>query len=101
MDRKSRVKERSAEKVLQVLTSPGPDKLTDNPSLLLLFSEVTRHGVEISSCSKKKILLSRPDVIHIHFPEWLIRWKRPWIAPLDVVVILGLLWLARALEHAL
>lgn len=101
MDRTSRVKKRAAEKVLQVLMSPGPDKLTDNPSLLLLFSEVTRHGVEISSCSKKKILLSRPDVIHIHFPEWLIRWKRPWLAQLDVLVILGLLWLARRRGAAL
>jgi beta-1,4-mannosyltransferase len=101
VDRKNRVRKRSQEKVLQVLMSPGPDKLTDNPSLLLLFSEVVRHGVTISSCARKKNLLSRPDVIHIHFPEWLIRWKRPWLAPLDVVVILGLLWLARRRGAAL
>lgn len=101
MDRKDRVRKRSQEKVLQVLMSPGPDELTDNPSLLLLFSEVMRHGVEISPFYKKKSLLSRPDVIHTHFPEWLIRWKHPWIAPLDVVAILGLLWFARRRGAAL
>jgi beta-1,4-mannosyltransferase len=95
VDRKSRVTERSHDKVLQVLMSPGPDKLTDNPSLLLLFSEVMRQDVKISPYHNKKSLLSRPDVIHIHFPEWLIRWNRTWIAPLDFVAVLGLLWLAR------
>ena len=96
MDRKNRVvRKRSQEKILKVLMNPGPDKLTDNPCLLLLFSEVMRHGVKISSYHKKKDLLSRPDVIHIHFPEWFVRWKRPWLAPLDVVAIWGLLWLAR------
>lgn len=101
MDRKDRVIKRSQEKVLQVLMSPGPDELTDNPSLLLLFSEVMRHGVKISPYCKKKCLLSRPDVIHIHFPEWLINWKRPWLAPLEVVAILGILWLARRRGAAL
>jgi beta-1,4-mannosyltransferase len=101
VDRKNRVRKRSQEKVLQVLMSPGPDELTDNPSLLLLFSEVMRHGVKISPFDNKKRLLSRPDVIHIHFPEWLIRWKRPWIAPLEVVAILSLLWLARRRGAAL
>jgi beta-1,4-mannosyltransferase len=92
---------RSQEKVLQVLMSPGPDELTDNPSLSLLFSEVMRNGVEISPYGKKKSLLSRPDVIHIHFPEWLVRWKRPWLAPLEVVAVLSLLWLARRRGTAL
>lgn len=95
MDRKSQVRKRAQEKVLHVLMSPGPDALTDNPSLLLLFSEVMQNGVKIRPYSKKKNLLSRPDVIHVHFPEWLIRWTRPWLAPLDVVAILGLLWLGR------
>ena len=80
---------------------PGPDDLTDNPSLLLLFSEVMRNGVKISPYHKKKDLLSRPDVIHIHFPEWFVRWKRPLLAPLDAVATLGLLWLARRRGAAL
>jgi beta-1,4-mannosyltransferase len=101
VDRKNRVRKRSQDRVLQVLMSPGPDKLTDNPSLLLLYSEVMRHGVKISPYYKKKSLLSRPDVIHIHFPEWFIRWRRPWIAPLDAAAILGLLWLARRRGAAL
>lgn len=101
MDRKNRVRKRSQEQVLQVLMSPGPDELIDNPSLSLLFSEVMRNGVKISPCDNKISLLSRPDVIHIHFPEWLIRWKRSWLAPLDVVAILGLLWIARRRGAAL
>jgi beta-1,4-mannosyltransferase len=95
VDRKNRVRKHSQERVLQVLMSPGPEKLTDNPSLLLLFCEVMKNGVEISPFYNKKNLLSRPDVIHVHFPEWLIRWQRLWLAPLDVVAVLGLLWLAR------
>jgi beta-1,4-mannosyltransferase len=95
VDRKSRVRKHSQEKVLQVLMSPGPDEFTDNPSLQLLFSEVMKHGVKVSPYVSKKSLLSRPDVIHVHFPEWLIRWNHPWVAPLDVVAISGLLWLAR------
>jgi beta-1,4-mannosyltransferase len=101
VDRENRVRKRSQEQVLQVLMSPGPDDLTDNPSLLLLFSEVMRHGVKISPYSSKRNLLGRPDVIHIHFPEWLVGWKRPWIAPLEVVAVLGLLWLARRRGAAL
>lgn len=101
MYRKERVIKRPQEQVLQVLMNPGPDELTDNPSLSLLFSEVMRNGVKINPYYKKKSLLSRPDVIHIHFPEWLIRWKRPWIAPLEIVAILGLLWLARRRGAAL
>jgi glycosyltransferase involved in cell wall biosynthesis len=99
--RKNRVIELAQEKVFQVLMSPGPDELTDNPSLFLLFSEVMRNGVTITPYHKKKSLLSRPDVIHIHFPEWLVRWRRPWLAPLEVVAILGLLWLARRRGAAL
>jgi beta-1,4-mannosyltransferase len=101
LNRKSRVGKSSQEKALHVLMSPGPDALTDNPSLLLLFSEVMQNGVKIIPYSKKKNLLSRPDVIHVHFPEWLIRWKRPWLAPLDVIATLGLLWLGRRRGAAL
>ena len=92
---------RSQENMLQVLMSPAPDELTDNPSLSLLFSEVMRDGLKISPYYRRKILLGLPDVIHIHFPEWLIRWRRPWIAPLDVVATFGLLWLARRRGTAL
>lgn len=101
MGRKYKVIKCPQEKVLQVLMSPGPDKLTDNPSLRLLFDEVMTHGVKITACSKKEDLLMRHDVIHIHFPEWLIRWGSAWRAPFDVLAILGLLWLARRRGAAL
>src|SRR5208282_1540649 len=74
---------------------PGPDELADNPSLLLLFSEVARQGVQIRPFSGKASLLGPHDVIHIHFPDWLVRWKSIWVASFDVAAIAGLLWLAR------
>ena len=80
---------------IRVLMSPGPDQLADNPSLLLLFGEVARNGVQIAPFSGKASLLGPHDVIHIHFPEWLVRWKSIWVASVDVAAIAGLLWLAR------
>lgn len=80
---------------IRVPMSPGPDQLADNPSLLLPFSDVARNGVQIRPFSGKASLLGPQDVIHIHFPEWLVRWKSLWVASFDVVAIVGLLWLAR------
>ena len=80
---------------IRVPMSPGPDQLADNPSLLLPFSDVARNGVQIRPFSGKASLLGPQDVIHIHFPEWLVRWKSLWVASFNVVAIVGLLWLAR------
>lgn len=96
-----RKRTRAQPEVINVLMSPGPHDLDDNPSLLLLFSQVAKHGVQIRSFSGKVSLLGRHDVIHIHFPEWLVRWESAWLAPLDVTAIAGLIWLARRRGTAL
>jgi beta-1,4-mannosyltransferase len=75
--------------------SPGPAKLTDNPYLALLFAETNMHDVRISALSGKSSLLARPDVIHFHWPEWLVRWNTARSASFDIVASLSLLWLAR------
>jgi len=88
-------------RIIDVLMSPGPYELADNPCLQLLFAEVAEQGVRISPFSGKISLLRRHQVIHVHFPEWLVRWRNGWIAPFDVVTVLGLLWLARRRGAAL
>jgi beta-1,4-mannosyltransferase len=81
--------------VIKVLMSPGPDQLADNPSLSLLFRAAARQGAQISSFAGKASLLRRHDVIHIHFPEWLVRWRRGPVAAFDIAAIVVLVWLAR------
>ena len=96
-----KVRTHAPERAIDVLMSPGPDELADNPCLQLLFTEVAKHGVRVSPFSGKVSLLRRYDVIHVHFPEWLVRWRNSWMAPFDIVSILGLLWLARRRGSAL
>lgn len=75
---------------------PGPERLKkDNPSLSLLFSELGRHDVQITAYAGRSSLLRRRDVIHFHWPEWLIRWRTIRSATFDILTSLGLLWLAR------
>jgi beta-1,4-mannosyltransferase len=88
-------------KVIDVLMSPGPEQIKDNPYLSLLFTEVGRCSVKISQFSRKSSLLKRHDIIHIHWPEWLVTWSTVWRASLDIATSLGLLWLARRRGAAL
>jgi beta-1,4-mannosyltransferase len=80
---------------IDVLLSPGPERLTDNPCLALLFAEVSRRDVRITSFSGKSDLLGRHDVIHFNWPEWLVRWSNLWRSLTDLSSSLGLLWMAR------
>lgn len=80
---------------IQVLLSPGPEKLKDNPCLALLFAEVSRLDVRITPFSGRSDLLGRHDVIHFNWPEWLVRWNNLRRSLADLSSSLGLLWLAR------
>jgi beta-1,4-mannosyltransferase len=82
-------------RAIDVLMSPGPEKLKDNPYLALLFADTNMHDVRISALSGKSSLLARHDVIHLHWPEWLVRWNTVRSASFDIVTSLSLLWLAR------
>jgi glycosyltransferase involved in cell wall biosynthesis len=81
--------------VIDVLMSPPPEKLTDNPFLALLFAKAADHGMRISAFSRKSLLVGRCNVIHIHWPEWHVRWKQVPGSLFDIVTFLSLLWLAR------
>lgn len=81
--------------VLNVLMSPSPEDLKDNPSLALLFAGAVDHCIYIEPLAHKADLLRKCDVIHIHWPEWLVRWDNIFTAIFDIMVTLGLVWLAR------
>ncbi len=81
--------------VVNVLMSPSPSALADNPFLALLFTEAVECGARISAFSRKKLLLNRYDVVHIHWPEWHVRWRTIVGALFDIATFLSLIWLAR------
>ena len=81
--------------VVDVLMSPSPEALADNPFLALLFAEAVGYGTRITAYSRKSLLLRRHDVIHVHWPEWHVRWKTIPGALFDMSTFLSLLWLAR------
>lgn len=81
--------------VVNVLMSPSPKALADNPFLALLFAEAARCGTRISAYSRKCLLLKRYDVIHIHWPEWHVNWETAPGALFDMATFLSLIWLAR------
>ena len=82
---------------MRVLASPGPGGgRDDNPYLRLLYGAVADSGdrVEVSAFTRAG-LLGKPDVIHVHWPEFLVRWDRLRTAVPDVVKVLALLTIAR------
>jgi beta-1,4-mannosyltransferase len=80
---------------VKVLASPGPDPSPNgNPYLRLLYRAVSEHGVVVTAYSRTA-LLGRPDVVHVHWPGFLVRWQRLPVALGDMVKTLALLRLAR------
>ena len=80
---------------IDVLMSPSPKMLADNPFLALLFADAAGRGTRISAYCRKSLLFRRHDVVHIHWPEWHVRWKSLPVALFDMAIFLGLLRLAR------
>ena len=85
---------------MRVLMSPAASN-QDNPYLTLLWAETGKHCEALVSFSSKELLRGRPDVVHVHWPEFLLRWPHLPVAVFDTVKILGLLWLARRRGSAL
>jgi glycosyltransferase involved in cell wall biosynthesis len=80
---------------LRVLASPARQARDGNPYIDQLNDALRGHGFEIEPLTRRA-LLERPDVVHVHWPEALVRWERPAaVAVLDVAKVLGGLWLAR------
>jgi beta-1,4-mannosyltransferase len=80
---------------VDVLMSPGPNELKDNPVLSLLFSDLASSNIQIKPFSGKASLLRRHDIVHVHWPEWLIRWSGFRKASYDIASLIGALWIAR------
>jgi beta-1,4-mannosyltransferase len=80
---------------VEVLMSPAPDGLSSNPFFTLLFAEAANRDTRINAFSRKALLLRRHDVIHIHWPEWHVRWEAIRSALTDIATFITLLWLAR------
>ena len=57
---------------MRILTNVEPRRTDDNPYLSLLNDELRREGVAIDGVSGRR-LLSRPEVLHVHWPEQLLR----------------------------
>jgi beta-1,4-mannosyltransferase len=81
--------------VVEVLMSPAPDALPENPFFTMLFAEAANRDTRINAFSRKALLLRKHDVIHIHWPEWHVRWQRVSSALTDIATFITLLWLAR------
>jgi beta-1,4-mannosyltransferase len=79
---------------MRVLISPGADRM-QNPYVRLLYGEMAKHCDEVAHFSSKALLFHRPDVVHVNWPEYLVRWRSLRLTLFDIVKIIGLFWLAR------
>ena len=80
---------------LRVLASPASTVVDSNPYIDELYGSVRACHVHVEEFSRRK-LLARPDVIHVHWPEFLVRWDRGVrIAVLDAAKVIALLTVAR------
>src|SRR4051812_31079949 len=91
---------------VRVLASPGPSQWKDgNPYIRLLYGSVAHGAVAGSDVTihefTRRTLLERPDVVHVNWPYYLVRWTRLRSALLDVLKVLVLLKAARRRGAAL
>jgi len=84
---------------VDVLVSPNPAGL-ENPYITMLTGELEKCGDQITYFSSRA-LLKRHDVVHVHWPEYLVRWRRLSLTLLDIVKIIVLLRVARMRGSAL
>ena len=84
------------ERPLRILASPANQGVNGNPYITQLYGHVaTNANVVIDEFSRRR-LLDRYDVVHVHWPEHLVRWERIDLALADVLKVLLLLRVARA-----
>jgi beta-1,4-mannosyltransferase len=86
----------SAERPLVVVAQASDTSSGENPYTKLLYQHMSNHGVVVHSYRRRALLAQRPDIVHIHWPEFLVRWHDGALtASIDVFKELALLWLAR------
>ena len=85
---------------MRVLASPASTAPNANPFVALLLDELHARGVVIDRFSRRA-LLSRPDIVHVHWPEQLVRTHRARDLILDAATHLVLIAVARRRGAAL
>lgn len=80
---------------LRMLASPARLGADGNPYVDQLNQALRDRGFDVAPVSRRA-LVGRHDLVHVHWPEALVRWERggPMVT-LDVVKVLGALWVAR------
>jgi glycosyltransferase involved in cell wall biosynthesis len=84
---------------VDVLVSPNPAGL-ENPYITMLTEQLEKCGDQITYFSSKA-LLKRHDVVHVHWPEYLVRWRSLSLTVFDIVKVIVLLRFARMRGSAL
>lgn len=87
---------RSAPKPLIVLAQAAGAVSGENPYTKLLYAGMADQNVVVHPYSRRSLIALRPDIIHVHWPEFLVRWNAGTAkAAADAAKELALLWLAR------
>lgn len=77
---------------MKVLAWPAFKTRYKNPYNWLLYSSMVELGVQVEEFSPRRLLVSRYDVVHLHWPaETIVRHPVRLIASLRVLVFVGLL----------
>lgn len=85
---------------MRVLASPLAPETNGNPYVALLHDELRANGVVIDHLSGWR-LLSRPDIVHVHWPEHLVRSDKARTLVWDGGKVLSLIAAARLRGAAL
>jgi len=84
-------------KPVRVMVSPPRASSSENPYLAMLTGALAREGVDFEDFGGRRAVATRPDVIHIHWPEQLVDWDLPAARVLvRSIVVLSVLALSRA-----
>lgn len=83
---------------MRVMALPAFLNRASNPYNALLYSAVARAGVGVDDFSVWKLLVARPDVLHVHWPDYFFSAPRPWetaAKALGFVLLIGSVRLRR------
>jgi beta-1,4-mannosyltransferase len=92
-----RARDQNATPELTVLYDTRDRHFGQNPYLTLL-RDATRPDAEVVGFSWQRALFGRYDLVHVHWPEYLLRPGREWMRPAARVLVR--LWLWRLRVHA-
>lgn len=79
---------------LRVLAAPAVMPPDGNPYITALYSAVRANGVQVDDLNRRA-LAQRYDIVHVHWPELIVRWADRRTAITDATKVLALLWIAR------